>query len=266
MKKDGLATRIISAIVLAPPVMAAFYYGFPYFDLLALVVAVLMAWEWSRLVGGGAFGAPGVGLVIVVVASLATFYSYSPLFAVAVAFAGGLLLNVIYAKKFEKGSYWLFIGSLYTCLPILSLIWIRQDAELGLELIFWLVGVVWATDIGAYAFGRMIGGPKVMPSVSPKKTWAGLFGGMFCAGLIGYGASYILPVNHLILFVVISSGLAFIAQVGDFFESGIKRKFDVKDSSNLIPGHGGILDRVDGLLPVALVAAALLSVETGLIS
>ncbi|MCW9032643.1 MAG: phosphatidate cytidylyltransferase [Rhodospirillales bacterium] len=266
MKKNGLTARFISAIVLAPPVIAALYVGFPYFDILALIISFLMAWEWSRMVGDGKFGAPGIVLSIFVVASLGAFYGISHLAGLAVAVVGGGVVYGLLFKQLGKRAFWFGIGNLYIALPILALIFIRQDPKLGLELIFWLVFVVWATDVGAYAFGRTIGGPKVMPSVSPKKTWAGLIGGMICAALIGYAASYYLPVGNLILFVTISGFLAVIAQVGDFFESGVKRKFGVKDSSNLIPGHGGILDRVDGLLPVAIVAAVLLSFDTGLLS
>jgi len=265
VKTDGFAARLISGLVLAPPVIAALYYGSPYFDGLALLVGALMAWEWSRLVSDGKFGAGGWAVaafsVLAIAASIWEFHQYS----LALIFLAPIALFVLLFQKHKGRGAWISFGIIYVGLPLVTLIWLRQDLELGRELIFWIVGVVWATDIGAYFFGRMIGGPLLLPAVSPKKTWAGLLGGMLCAALVGYGASFIMPVSNLSLFVAASGLLAFIAQVGDFFESGVKRKFGVKDSSRLIPGHGGILDRVDGLLTVALAAFAVRYFGEGII-
>lgn len=122
--------------------------------------------------------------------------------------------------------------------------------------------LVWATDIGAYASGRLIGGPLLMPVVSPKKTWAGLIGGVVSAGLVGLAVGLILSLPHPMVIMFISGALAVIAQAGDLLESWVKRRWGVKDSSNIIPGHGGVLDRVDGLLAAAA-AVALASLVTG---
>ena len=254
MNMDGLAARIISAVVLAPPVVAALYYGSPYFDALALLVGALMAWEWSRLVGGGKFGPTGMAVAVFSVLAIAAAAWEMHQYGLTIVFLAPIALFVLMFSEDKMRAGWVAFGVVYVALPLIALISLRQDPDLGLELMFWIIGVVWATDIGAYAFGRLIGGPLLLPAVSPKKTWAGLLGGMFCAALVGYGASFFMPVGHLGFFVTVSAVLAFVAQVGDFFESGVKRKFGVKDSSNLIPGHGGLLDRVDGLLTVALVA------------
>jgi phosphatidate cytidylyltransferase len=123
--------------------------------------------------------------------------------------------------------------------------------------LLWVLGVVWATDTGAYIAGRRIGGPKLAPRVSPNKTWAGLFGGIAAAGLVGLAAAALVAGVSPWIAAPLSAALAIVEQAGDLFESAVKRRFGVKDSSNLIPGHGGVLDRVDGLLSVSLAVAAL---------
>src|SRR5690606_8072637 len=137
------------------------------------------------------------------------------------------------------------------------MIWLRADPQLGLVAIFWLLGVVWATDSFAYFTGRAIGGPKLIPRLSPKKTWAGLLGGMAGAALAGAAVSLWLGMGSAPLLAALSAGLAVLSQAGDFAESALKRRAGVKDSGKLIPGHGGILDRVDGLVAVTLGAAVL---------
>ncbi|NMW31070.1 phosphatidate cytidylyltransferase [Altererythrobacter sp. RZ02] len=135
-------------------------------------------------------------------------------------------------------------------------------ANLPVAVLLGVIAVVIATDVGAYFSGRAIGGPKIAPKISPSKTWAGLIGGMILAGLVS-GSFFLYNVGEirfspmLFVAVLIGSGLAILAQCGDFFESWLKRKAGLKDSSNLIPGHGGVFDRVDGMLPVAIAALPL---------
>ena len=144
----------------------------------------------------------------------------------------------------------------YVAIAVVSL------ASLPIAVVLGLIAVVVATDTGAYFSGRSIGGPKIAPSISPSKTWAGLAGGMLAAGLVSAG-SFAWNTGELVmrpmLFIAFAIGavLAVVAQAGDFFESWLKRRAGMKDSSNLIPGHGGVFDRVDGLLPVAIVGALL---------
>lgn len=173
-------------------------------------------------------------------------------------FAGVLFFAMLYEwiqmAKISKKISWYLTGFFYALLPCLALVYLR-DLAYGKVLIYWLVFSVWATDIGAYFSGRTIGGPKIAPKISPSKTWSGLIGGMLFASIIGKLFFELLPVKYNIL--MISPLIAIIAQAGDFFESWVKRTFGVKDSGNLIPGHGGILDRVDGLVTASIFIAIL---------
>jgi phosphatidate cytidylyltransferase len=137
-----------------------------------------------------------------------------------------------------------------------ALVWLRGDVG-GARLILWLMATVWATDIGAFFAGRLIGGPKLAPRISPKKTWAGLIGAMASAGLVGIVADFSVPgAPGAAVLAAAGAVMAVVAQAGDLGESWVKRHFGAKDSSALIPGHGGLLDRVDGLLAAALALAA----------
>ncbi len=254
-----LKTRALSALVMAPPALLAAWAGGYAFATLIALAAGLMCWEWHRMLNGGftlsgrvasvgcaaasllAVARPDIGLAMVTLAALAS---------------AGL------AGSDRSGRGWAAFGAVYAGLPSVTLVWLRGDVAAGNAVIWWLLLVVWSTDIGAYAFGRLIGGPKLLPAVSPKKTWAGLVGGMISAGLAALLVA--LAVGAAAGTVVFAAGamVAVVAQVGDLFESWIKRRCNVKDSSNIIPGHGGVLDRVDGLLTAALAVAAL-SLATG---
>lgn len=155
----------------------------------------------------------------------------------------------------RKRPLWLVAGVFYIALPCLAVVWLRADPASGLSTVFWLLAVIWGTDIGAYFAGRGIGGPKIAPRISPKKTWAGLAGGMIAATGVGVVTASVLELPDMVLLVAFSAVLAVVAQVGDFFESAVKRHFNVKDSGTIIPGHGGLLDRLDGLMTTAPVVA-----------
>ncbi len=142
------------------------------------------------------------------------------------------------------------------------LLWLAPADGTGRSTLLWIFAVVWATDIGAYMAGRRIGGPRLAPRWSPRKTWAGLIGGAVCAALVGWGTARFLGSASVAPLVLVSAGLAIVEQFGDLAESAAKRRFGVKDSSGLIPGHGGLLDRLDGLLAV-VPAVALLSLIGG---
>jgi phosphatidate cytidylyltransferase len=175
-----------------------------------------------------------------------------------VTLAAAALVTAGAALVMRSGSpAWLALGVAYVGLPCLALIWIRVLPDGGLATLLWVLALVWATDTGAYVAGRGIGGPKLAPTISPHKTWAGLFGGVLAAAFVGLAAALWAASASIPKVVLVSAGLALVEQVGDLFESGVKRHFGVKDSSNLIPGHGGVLDRVDGLLAVSLAVAAL---------
>jgi phosphatidate cytidylyltransferase len=241
---DVLGKRIISALIMLPLALGAIWGGWPYYHLMITAGAGILAWEWSSLCGGGNCGKTGWVMVGAIILSLAAFKFFPEFSLLAIFF---LLLGVGGASLLfrDLGPIWSLGGFVYISLPVLALFALREGPS-GTPMIFWLFGVIWATDIGGYIFGRSIGGPKLAPSISPNKTWAGLLGGMLCAAGVGLAFAY---ADWRL--AMVSAGLAVLAQIGDLFESKVKRHFGVKDSSQLIPGHGGLLDRVDGLLFVA---------------
>ncbi|OAN43952.1 phosphatidate cytidylyltransferase [Paramagnetospirillum marisnigri] len=253
-----LKTRILSALVMAPPALLAAWWGGYAFAALVAVAAALMCWEWHRMVAGE-FALSGriaaIGCLAAVLLALV-----GPAEAVLLVLLIAMI-SAFVAGPDGVGRSWAGAGALYIGLPSVALVWLRGDPVMGDAVVWWLLLMVWATDIGAYAFGRMIGGPLLLPAVSPKKTWAGLIGGMICAALAGWGiaAAFGLPGQASVMLV--SAIGAVVAQIGDLFESWVKRRSGVKDSSSIIPGHGGVLDRVDGLLSAALVAAVLAMVS-----
>lgn len=254
----GFGTRILSAIILAPPALAAVYAGAPYFNLMLILISLLMAWEWGRLCGGGRFEAPAVVLVMVVglaVVLTAADHMREAFFLIP----AGVLLVYFLGRRGESSSPWLALGIVYIAIPCMALLWLREWPGMGREVVFWILGVVWATDTGAYCAGILVGGPKLAPRVSPNKTWAGLAGGFVMAALVsGFLVGLTEATFALWPLVVFGAFLALVEQMGDLFESSIKRRFGVKDTSRLIPGHGGVLDRLDGLLAVSPVVVAFL--------
>lgn len=251
--KSGLGMRLVSALVLIAVALAATFLGSPYFDILVIAFGGVMAWEWGRLIGGGKVAPAAVVAILAVVGAIFTLELASPGLALAALVAGALLAGGM-ARRGTRGA-WLTLGVLYVGLPCLALLWLRAGT-VGLQTVLWMFALVWATDTGAYFAGRAIGGPKLMPSVSPKKTWAGLIGGVLAAAAAGAVSGALIAEASPWLLAVASALLAVIAQIGDLGESALKRRFGAKDSSGLIPGHGGVLDRVDGLVTVILVVAA----------
>lgn len=151
------------------------------------------------------------------------------------------------------GIGWQVSGFLYALAAALSLLWIRDRADQGFALVLWVFIIVWATDIGAYFVGRGIGGPKLAPAISPQKTWAGFYGGIAAATVLGGAWALFAGLRPVVL--LLAPLFAVAAQGGDLFESWMKRRAGIKDSGTWLPGHGGVFDRLDGLLPVAILAA-----------
>jgi phosphatidate cytidylyltransferase len=147
------------------------------------------------------------------------------------------------------------LAVIYSLAAILALLWLRHQPADGRETILWIVACIWATDIGAYVVGRAAGGAKLAPRISPGKTWSGLIGGMAWAAVASAAVSYAFGLGHTITLAAVGAGLAAVGQAGDLLESAAKRRAGVKDSGALIPGHGGVLDRVDGLMAVLVVVA-----------
>ena len=201
-----------------------------------------------------------VGIILIGIALASALFG-GTVFAILVA----LIATIMYVEWTRMvgrwGFGWKFFGFFYCLLPAVSLLWVRERAEYegvgtGFDLLIWVCLVVWATDIGAFFAGRAIGGPKLAPSISPNKTVAGLVGGVICAALMAGAWVYYVGLPAKLLWLAVLFGA--MAQVGDLFESGLKRKAGVKDSGTWLPGHGGLLDRLDGLVPVAVLTAALL--------
>ena len=193
------------------------------------------------------------GLVLILLA-LGTAFLGGYSFAVFVALASVMIFYEWRRLVAGWGFGWKVAGFIYALLPALSLLWIRDRAPQGLELLLWIFIVTWTTDIGAYFAGRAIGGPKLAPGISPHKTIAGLIGGVVSATLAGYALAELTSLSAALFWLAPLFALA--AQAGDLFESWIKRKAGVKDSGSWLPGHGGALDRLDGLVVVAALTAA----------
>ena len=268
-KWPGLPLRIVSALVLAPPALAALYFGPPYSDVLVCGVAALVAWEWARLCGRKALGLPGIALIAAVLAASVTaalgLYSLAG-WVIATGTAGAALAA---SRVRLDRPLWYAIGVAYLGSAVLAFLWLRADPVSGRAVILWLIAVVWATDVGAYVAGRSIGGPRLAPRISPGKTWAGLAGGGLAAAVAGMVVMLALsPADlgpgGLARIAIASAALAVVAQVGDLFESHLKRRAGAKDSSNLIPGHGGVFDRIDGLLAAALALGGAVRLTGGL--
>ena len=257
-RAGNLALRVASALVLAPLALAVVYLGPPYFDVLVTIVAAVLAWEWARLCGHGAMSRPGYLVIAVATATLVAAGLREYAVAGWIIAAGVMAAVVVAGRETDRRPFWYGLGVLYTTLPCLALVWLREHPAQGRDIVFWLLLVIWATDIGAYVAGRTIGGPKLAPRISPKKTWAGLAGGIVSAGSVGALAGVTLLSGSPIELAWAAAALAVWSQLGDLFESSVKRHFGVKDSSNLIPGHGGLLDRLDGVLAGGLAAAVLI--------
>lgn len=255
-----LRARILSALVMAPPALFAVWWGGTAFAALVAVAVAIMCWEWDTIVTK-TFGWSGrvaaMGCVVAVGLSL-----MAPGAALAIVLASAVAAAALAPGQGDRPRLWAGLGPLYAGLPAVALVWLRGDGEIGRQTMVWLMLLVWATDIGAYAAGRTIGGPLLLPAVSPKKTWAGLIGGVVSAAAVGVATAFVLGLPHMVAVAAGSGALAVVAQAGDLMESWVKRRWNVKDSSNIIPGHGGVLDRVDGLLAAAL-AVAVASLASG---
>ncbi|HML13817.1 MAG TPA: phosphatidate cytidylyltransferase [Xanthobacteraceae bacterium] len=157
---------------------------------------------------------------------------------------------------------WIMLGACYAGAMLAAPLVIRADARLGFVAMIFLFAVVWATDVAAYFAGRLVGGPKLWPAISPKKTWSGAVGGSAAGTAAGLAVAVVGGIEPIAPLLAVGFLLSVIAQFGDLFESSLKRRFGVKDASHVIPGHGGVMDRLDGLLAAAL-AAALIGLARG---
>ena len=255
----SLNSRVISALILAPLVAGAIYIGSPVYDLLVLAAIVVMAWEWRRLCAAQHFDTAGIIMTIAVVGATGLTWFQQVGLAVLLVAAGALIVFFMIAGSEGKSSIWTIAGLLAVGLTGISLILIRRIGD-DWSVTMWLLVAVWATDINAFLVGRTVGGPKLAPKISPGKTWSGLIGGI--VGAVGWSVIWALwtGVEQVGTVALLGAAIAIFAQLGDLGVSRVKRRYGVKDTGTLIPGHGGLLDRVDGIMgavPVAILCIVL---------
>jgi phosphatidate cytidylyltransferase len=211
---SNLALRVASSAVMGPVTIFVAWLGGWPFVLFWTIAACVVLWEWSTLVRASTRRAQSYGTFIA----------------------------------------WMLAGLIYAAILLIGPVILRRDPELGFTAILFLFAVVWVTDIAAYFTGRALGGPKLWPAVSPKKTWSGAVGGTLGALVAGLAVVKLMGLGIAPMLVVVTVGLSVVSQAGDLLESSIKRHFGAKDASHLIPGHGGLMDRLDGFLTAVLAA------------
>lgn len=264
----NLVLRVASAAVLGPAVLALTYIGGWPFLALCFLGALGILNEWTWLTAGRS--APQVlipGAIGLFAAALCAGAAL-PNAAIAATAVGAAACAVISwtagrgVRRFRAGS-WAASGAVYAAAAFLGPALLRRDPEWGFGALLFLFATVWASDIFAYAFGRLLGGPLLWPSISPKKTWSGAIGGLAGGVAAGLGVAYTIGVGKLGIIGAMALVLSVLAQAGDLLESAIKRHFGAKDTGTLIPGHGGLMDRLDGFLVAALVAFVVGAVRHG---
>lgn len=245
-----LLVRAVSGLGLIAVALVALALGGVFFWLLAVAAGLFMMAEWSDLHAAPPRLKRIAQFTLSVPLAIMCPIAAGPNFFALGLIAGAFFFTAIVSRRGDLAR-----GILYVGLPVFALLLIRHQPD-GIVYAAWTLALVWATDIGAYFAGRAIGGPKLAPRISPAKTWAGLIGGMILATVFAAAMhyAYLLPVR----LVLATPLLAVLAQMGDLYESHLKRRAGVKDSGSVIPGHGGVLDRLDGLVPVAPVAALLI--------
>ena len=252
--------RSLSTAVITPIVGYILVIGGDYFSLFISILGAVMIWEMARAIFGSADSrfliilSIGFGVVILLtglrigILLLSTF---------VLLFLVSFSIYCLVIKQADKITKFL-ICSLFIVIPCTLFLWLRETMEL--IILFWILSCVIATDIGAYVVGKIIGGAKLAPKISPNKTWSGLFGGVTASAFTGLGFSVFWMEKHF-KFVCLSLLIAIVAQMGDLLESRFKRKYSLKETSNIIPGHGGIMDRLDGHM-AAVTFIALISFTT----
>ncbi|WP_410795871.1 phosphatidate cytidylyltransferase [Parvularcula sp. LCG005] len=241
--------------MLMPFAMAIVYWGGrPYSAAIAFVLIILI-FEWARIVDRAEFSRGFYTLSVTAIAMVYFAAGGSYLTATGIALGGGALATLLELRGKPFVS-WPFVGAVYLLLPAIAALYIRHDPEEGRALTLLLFFVVWATDSGAYLAGTFIGGPKLCPALSPRKTWTGAIGGVLCGGAVAVALGILtaLPFGPLAL-LALGIALSISTIIGDLGESALKRAYGVKDTGGAFPGHGGVLDRLDGFIVAALTLA-----------
>jgi phosphatidate cytidylyltransferase len=261
----NLLMRIAAAMVLAPLAIAAVYAGGWFWIVPVAAVAIGLCLEWLTVIHAE-HDRPAMVCGPVALATAGVSFGLGWIEVSWLAVAAGLVAVVLLSRQARR---WTAAGFLYAAAALMASLLVRRDVEMGFVALLFVLAVVWATDIGGYFAGRGIGGPKLWPTVSPKKTWAGAIGGFTASLAVALLVAIFDPHRGdpvLALrtgpLLALAAVLSIAAQFGDLFESAVKRRFGVKDSSHLIPGHGGLMDRLDGFI-AAIVLAAILGVLRG---
>lgn len=245
----NLLMRVIAALVLAPLAIAIAYAGGWLWLGFVTLAAIGLYVEWLTVVGARTPRVMAAGIATLL--GVAMWLGIGRIGATYIIAALGVAVAALLSPR-RRG--WAALGGCYAFAALIASIVVRLDQVWGFTALMFVLLIVWVTDIGGYFAGRGIGGPKLWPRVSPKKTWAGAIGG-FGASLVvaaGFAAFGVGKAGPLLL---LGAVLSIASQLGDLFESAVKRRFDVKDSSHIIPGHGGLLDRLDGFVAAVIVAA-----------
>jgi len=246
----NLLMRIVVAAVLIPLAVAIAYAGGWLWAALVTLAAIGLFVEWLAIVGlSGAMRVTVPGVAALAVAGLC--FAIGRLDAALIVLAVGFVAVVSIAPERRN---WAAAGFLYAAAAEIASVLVRLDPVKGFAALMFVLLIVWVTDSGGYFAGRGIGGPKLWPRVSPKKTWAGAVGGLVASLAVAAGFAA-LDLGKTLPLLVLSAVLSTVSQLGDLFESAVKRRFGVKDSSQIIPGHGGLMDRLDGFVAAVVVAA-----------
>jgi phosphatidate cytidylyltransferase len=254
-----LGPRIVSGLVLIAAALAAAWFGGDWFALFWLAAAALVLWEWLLLIG---VRRRRFGCLVIGAAALAIAAPLGVRAAPDFGFGAILAAALAIAALAERGRrLWSMAGLLYAGATVLPITLLRSSPSSGLAAVVWLLAVVWGTDTLAYFGGRLFGGPKLWPRLSPSKTWSGFVIGVCGGALVGLAVAPVSVNNWTLLMLGLAMGAT--AQAGDLFESTLKRHFNVKDTSSLIPGHGGVMDRLDGFIAASLYAVLVGGLRAG---
>lgn len=251
---NSFSKRLITTVILVPLVIGCVVYGYTSMYLLAMLGAALLSWEWATMVPNKR--APFYAVAYFFIAVTATLLGSLEGWIGSMVLA---LILVFFKTRDENHRWLLLLGIPYISVGIWALVEIYT--LYGAQMVLWFLFLVWGVDIGGYIFGCTLKGPKLAPGISPNKTWSGLIGGVALAMAVSYGVCWYFNAADWSIFkfyLIMAGILAVIAQIGDLIESAIKRHLGLKDSSNLIPGHGGFFDRVDGLIFAAPFAVLIL--------
>lgn len=252
---SSLWPRVIAAAVLIPTTLLAVYGGGWVLAVFTTAAGIAMAREWVQIVHRETMQWRFALHAVALASSQALLAMGRPAWGVTAILLTALIGSVAGQARGERG-VWIALGILYIAVPCLAFVWLRQIVPYGFETVVWLLAVVWSTDSAAYVAGSAFGGPKLAPLISPNKTWAGAIAGLLAGLLISIVLARVSGLVPTVEFLATSLGLSVLTQCGDLAESFLKRTFGVKNASDLIPGHGGALDRLDGMIFATLGLAA----------